>query len=85
MGELVQHIEHAVLPPVVRAILDEVIGPHVIAMLGRRRTHDPSVSHNRPRLGCFLGTFSPSRRQIRSTRLSFTNQPADRSRAAILR
>ena len=25
--------------------------------------HDPSVSQSRPRLGCFLGTFSPSRRQ----------------------
>jgi len=36
-------------------------------------------------LGCFLGTFSPSRRQIRSTRLSFTSQPVSRSKAAILR
>src|SRR3954467_11912656 len=40
--------------------------------------HDPSVSQSRPRLGCFLGTFSPSRRQIRSTRLSLTSQPARR-------
>jgi hypothetical protein len=38
--------------------------------------HDPSVSQSRPRLGCFLGTFSPSRRQIRSTRLSLMSQPA---------
>ena len=30
---------------------------------------DPSLSHSRPRLGCLAGTFSPSRRQIRSTRL----------------
>ena len=28
-----------------------------------------SVSHSRPRLGCFWGTFSPSRRQSRSIRL----------------
>src|SRR5262249_60449027 len=35
------------------------------------RMHDPSVSQSLPRLGCFGGTFSPSRRQIRSTRLSF--------------
>ena len=41
--------------------------------------HDPSVSQSRPRLGCFLGTFSPSRRQIRSTRLSLMSQPARRS------
>jgi hypothetical protein len=39
-----------------------------------------------PRLGCFSGTFSPSRRQTRSTRLSFTTQPAvDRSSSATLR
>ena len=30
------------------------------------------MSHNRPRFGCFAGTFSPSRRQMRSTRLWFT-------------
>src|SRR6478672_2120381 len=38
--------------------------------------HDPSESQSRPRLGCLWGTFSPSRRQIRSTRLSLTSQPA---------
>ena len=37
------------------------------------------------RLGCFLGTFSPWRRQIRSTRLSLMSQPARRSSSAILR
>src|SRR5262249_456654 len=37
--------------------------------------HDPSFSHRRARLGCRGGTFSPSRRQIRSTRLSLTSQP----------
>jgi hypothetical protein len=30
----------------------------------------------RPCLDCFAGTLSPSRRQIRSTRLSLTIQPA---------
>jgi hypothetical protein len=38
-----------------------------------------------PRLGCLEGTFSPSRRQTRSTRPSLTDQPACRSSAAILR
>ena len=47
--------------------------------------HDPSFSHSRFRLGCFAGTFSPSRRQIRSTRLTFTTQPALRNSAAIRR
>ena len=36
-------------------------------------------------LGCFWGTFSPSRRQIRSTRFTFTAQPAFRSRAVMRR
>lgn len=39
-----------------------------LACSGRSRTHDPSLSHNRPLGFCFFGTFSPSRRQIRSTR-----------------
>ncbi len=52
---------------------------------GRSLMHEPSVSHSRPRLGCFLGTFSPSRRQIRSTRLWFTRQPSSRSIAVTLR
>ncbi len=30
---------------------------------------DPSLNHKRPRFGCFLGTFNPSRRHRRSIRL----------------
>jgi hypothetical protein len=41
--------------------------------------HDPSASQSLPRLGCLWGTFSPSRCQIRSTRLSLIIQPAWRS------
>src|SRR5215813_12988107 len=40
---------------------------------------DPSASQSLPRLGCLCGTFSPSRCQIRSTRLSLIIQPACRS------
>ena len=36
---------------------------------GRRRMQDPSLSHSLPRFGCFCGTFSPSRRQMRWTRV----------------
>ena len=36
------------------------------------------MSHSLPRLGCRAGTFSPSHRQMRSTRLSLTSQPAAR-------
>jgi hypothetical protein len=33
MGELVDHVEHAVSPPVMGAILDEVVGPDVVLVL----------------------------------------------------
>ncbi len=46
---------------------------------------DPSFNQSRPFFGCLEGTFSPSRRQIRSTRFTFTAQPASRSMAAIRR
>jgi len=52
---------------------------------GRNLTQDPSFSQSRPFLGCFIGTFSPSRRHRRSMRLSFTCQPASLSKAAIRR
>ena len=52
---------------------------------GRNRTQDPWFSHSRPFLGCFMGTLSPSYRHKRSTRLSFTCQPASSSNAAIQR
>lgn len=44
-----------------------------------------ALGHNRPRLGCFCGTFRPSRRQIRSTRLRLTAHPAFRSNAVTRR
>ena len=34
MGELVDDVEHAELPSIMGALLDEVVGPHVVAMLG---------------------------------------------------
>ena len=51
----------------------------------RSRIHDPSLSHNRPRFGCFLGTLRPSRRHNRSTRLWLTRQPSCRSSVVIRR
>ena len=86
MGELIDDVEHSIFPANVVAVLDKVVGPDVIAVRsGRSRMHDPSESQSRPRLGCLWGTFSPSRRQIRSTRLSLTSQPACSSNPAILR
>ena len=51
----------------------------------RRARWAPEGCHSRPRFGCRAGTFSRSWRQIRSTRLSLTTQPASRSSALILR
>ena len=33
VGELVEHVEHPISAPIVGAILDEVIGPDMIALL----------------------------------------------------
>ena len=52
---------------------------------GLSRTQEPSVSQSRPRLGCLAGTLSPSRRQIRSTRLWFTLHPSHCSMAVTRR
>ena len=52
---------------------------------GRRRMHEPSASHNRPRLGCLCGTLRPSCFQIRSTLERLTDQPSCPSRPAISR
>lgn len=46
---------------------------YVASLLG---LGEPSLPQIRPRLGCLTGTFRPLRRQIRSTRLSLTSQPA---------
>ena len=43
---------------------------------GRRRMHEPSFSQRRSRFGWRFGTFRPSLRQLRCTRLAFTSQPA---------
>ena len=83
---LVDDVEHPELPPVMGAVLDEVVGPDVVRMLGPQPDAGAVRQPEPAALGLLLGTFSPSRRQIRSTRLSLTTQPAvERSSSAILR
>ena len=82
-----QHLE--ALTPWVDTCVHRGCGPR----RSRRTRHDcgaPAASGctiRRPAraLGCLWGTFSPSRRQIRSTRLLLIVQPAWRSSSAILR
>ena len=53
-------------------------------VIGHCKT-DGHLSHSLPRFGCFCGSFSPSRRQMRWTRLAFTCQPSVLSKAVIRR
>jgi len=34
MGELIDDVEHSIFPAIVGAVLDKVVGPDVIAVLG---------------------------------------------------
>ncbi len=56
--------QHAERPAILGAILHEIIGPDVAGAFWPKPDAEPSFSQSRPRLGCFCGTFSPSRRQI---------------------
>src|SRR6266404_1651655 len=38
MGELVEHVEHPILASVMGAVLDEVVGPDMIALLRAQRS-----------------------------------------------
>ena len=44
MGELVDDVEHAELPSVMSALLEEVVGPDVVGALGPQPDADPSLS-----------------------------------------
>ena len=86
LRELVDDVERAERPPVMRPVLDEVTRPDVV------RAHRPEpdagpVAKPQPALpGLFLRDVSrPSRRHIRSTRLWFTCHPALFSSPVIIR
>ena len=83
VGELVDDVEHPEPPPVVGALLDEVIGPHMIAMHWPQPDARAVRQPQSPAFGLRRGTLSPSRRQFRSTRCVETPPPT--SSAAILR
>ena len=59
MRELVDHVEHAVLPPVMGSILDEVIRPDVIAVFraqpDTRAVREPQTAA----FGLLLGNLQP--------------------------
>jgi hypothetical protein len=47
MGELVEHVEHSILASVMGAVLDEVVGPNMIALL-RPQSDARSVGQPEP-------------------------------------
>jgi hypothetical protein len=59
VGELVEHVEHPILAPIVGAVLDEVIGPDMIALL-RPQPNARSVGQPEPAaLGLLMRDLQP--------------------------
>ena len=59
VGELINHVEHSIFPSIVGAILDKVVGPDVITVLG---TQPDAGSIRQPKpaaLGLFMGDLQP--------------------------
>jgi hypothetical protein len=79
-------IRYFLLPPFVRAILDEVIRPAMVRSLAAQTDAEFVVEAEPAAFGLLDGDFSRSRRQIRTTACSLTTQPARaRNSSAIFR
>jgi hypothetical protein len=59
MGELVDNIEHSVLPPVIGPVLDEVIRSDVVGILRPQADARPVREPQPPALGLFRGDLQP--------------------------
>ena len=59
VGELVDEVEHPILPPIVRAILDEVIGPDMVGALGAQTDTGSVRKPDTALLGLFGGDLQP--------------------------
>jgi hypothetical protein len=57
--ELVDEVEHAVLPSVMGAVLDEVVGPDVVRALGSEPDAGSVRQPEPPALGLLLGHLQP--------------------------
>jgi hypothetical protein len=57
MAELVEHVEHPILASIIRAVLDKVVGPDMIAVL-RAQPNARSVGQPEPAaLGLLMGNL----------------------------
>ena len=59
MGELVDDVEHPVLPPVMGPILDKVVGPDVIAVFRPQPDARSVMQPQPPAFGLLLGNLQP--------------------------
>ena len=59
VGELVDHIEHSIFPSIVGAVLDKVVGPDVIAVLGSQPNARSVCQPEPAALGLLRGDFQP--------------------------
>lgn len=69
LREFIDDVKYAEEPPVMCPVLSEIRGPDVVRVLRPETDARSVVQPGRPFFACFYGTFSPSRRHIRSTRL----------------
>jgi hypothetical protein len=53
VGELVDEVEHAILPPFVRAVFDEVVGPDMVGSLVAQSDAGPVRKPDAALLGLF--------------------------------
>jgi len=59
VGKLIDHIEHAIFPSIVGPILDKIVGPDVIAVLGTQPDARPIRKPEPAALGLFMGDLQP--------------------------
>jgi hypothetical protein len=55
VGKLIDHIEHAIFPSIVGPILDKIVGPDVIAVLGAQPDARSVRKPEPAALGLFVG------------------------------
>ena len=73
------------LATIMGATLDEVVSPDMTRIFRTQPDARAIIEPWPASLWLLFGTFSPSRRQMRSTRFRFTYQPADRNNAVTRR
>ena len=83
--ELVDDVQHAIFPPIVSAIFDEVVRPNMVWILWPQPDARSVIEPESSSLRLLIWNPQPLPPQIRSTRLKLTTKPASRSSAVIWR